>query len=95
MIDNTISYYVALTFRVGPLRGELHRLCGTWRRFNFLEWNGRREAGIGQRNGHRDRVLRAWEACIPRRCGFTCTSKPYTSPSPTTGFRLMNGFTDQ
>jgi hypothetical protein len=38
MINNNISYYLTLTFRVMPLRGELHSFCGTWLRCNFLEW---------------------------------------------------------
>jgi hypothetical protein len=38
MINNNISYYLTLTFRVRPLRGELHSFCGTWLRSNFLEW---------------------------------------------------------
>ena len=40
MINDNISYYLTLTFRVRPLRGELHRFCGAWLRCNFLEWNG-------------------------------------------------------
>ena len=38
MINNNISYYLTLTCRVRPLRGELHSFCGTWLRSNFLEW---------------------------------------------------------
>ncbi|BCT67746.1 hypothetical protein NNRS527_01334 [Nitrosospira sp. NRS527] len=39
MINNNISYYLTLIFRVRTLRGELHSFCGTWLRCNFLEWN--------------------------------------------------------
>ncbi|SCX37268.1 hypothetical protein SAMN05720354_10114 [Nitrosospira sp. Nsp1] len=39
MINNNISYYFTLTFRVRPLRGELHSFWGTWLRCNSLEWN--------------------------------------------------------
>ncbi|BCT66936.1 hypothetical protein NNRS527_00511 [Nitrosospira sp. NRS527] len=40
MINNNVSYYLMLTFRVRTLRGELHSFCGTWLRCNSLEWNG-------------------------------------------------------
>jgi sarcosine oxidase delta subunit len=40
MINNNISYYLTLIFRVRALRGELHSFCGTWLRCNSLEWNG-------------------------------------------------------
>ncbi|SCX39153.1 hypothetical protein SAMN05720354_102144 [Nitrosospira sp. Nsp1] len=39
MINNNISYYLTLTFRVRALRDELHSFCGTWLRCNSLEWN--------------------------------------------------------
>ena len=39
MINNNIAYYFTLTFWMTPLRGELHSFCGTWLRYNFLEWN--------------------------------------------------------
>jgi hypothetical protein len=52
MINNNISYYLALTIQVRSLRGELHSFWGTWLRCNFLEWNGapkRRPRGSAQR----------------------------------------------
>ncbi len=52
MINNNVSYYLMLTFRVRTLRGELHSFCGTWLRCNFLEWSGapkRRPRGPAQR----------------------------------------------
>ena len=39
MINNNISCYVTLTFRVRTLRGEVYGFCGTWLRCNSLEWN--------------------------------------------------------
>ncbi|SCX78206.1 hypothetical protein SAMN05216308_101176 [Nitrosospira sp. Nsp13] len=75
MINNNISCYLTLAFWVSPLRGELHRFCGTWLRCNFLEWNGapkRRtrapaKRGSGSVGDGRDRVPRAWGARIPLR----------------------------
>lgn len=53
MINNNISYYSALTFRVRSLRGELHSFWGTWLRCNFLEWNGapKRRPGCSAQRG--------------------------------------------
>ncbi|SHL23590.1 hypothetical protein SAMN05216428_101585 [Nitrosospira sp. Nsp11] len=39
MINNNISIYLTLTFRVRALLEELHSFCGTWLRCNSLEWN--------------------------------------------------------
>ncbi|SHL18363.1 hypothetical protein SAMN05216428_101373 [Nitrosospira sp. Nsp11] len=52
MINNNISDYLTLTFRVRSLREELHSFWGTWLRCNFLEWNGapkRRPRGPAKR----------------------------------------------
>ncbi|BCT69421.1 hypothetical protein NNRS527_03042 [Nitrosospira sp. NRS527] len=52
MINNNISYYLTLAFRVRSLRGEVYGFCGTWLRCNFLEWNGapkRRPRGPAKR----------------------------------------------
>ncbi|BCT68480.1 hypothetical protein NNRS527_02080 [Nitrosospira sp. NRS527] len=52
MINNNISYYLTLTFRVRALRGEVYGFWGTWLRCNSLEWNGapkRRPRGPAQR----------------------------------------------
>jgi hypothetical protein len=41
MINNNISYYLTLAFRVKSLRDESHRFFDTWLRCNLLEWNDR------------------------------------------------------
>jgi hypothetical protein len=52
MINNNISYYLALTFRVRTVRGEVYGFWGTGLRCNSLEWDGapqRRPRGPAKR----------------------------------------------
>jgi len=40
MIPNWFPTILVLTHWVGLLQAGLHSFCGTWLRYNSLEWNG-------------------------------------------------------
>jgi hypothetical protein len=115
MIDNNISYYLAINFPGEGATGELHTFCGTWLRCNSLEWNGapkRRPRDLAKRGSGSagDAVIAFCMGCphpasgshlpaegtaspcaVAFRVVAPCPApqKPYTSPRPTTGFRII------